>query len=165
MRLLAIAAIRSGIIDESTINQFKRWGVVDRDLDTSIIEDPDDAIEGIQFALESEEQVRLQSTDLDLLKFYLDKNNQRKGQMVVHNADASKRAVRTVTYAVRARGKENQYIIPWVSDSIEDTLTNGKSYLRFVDGEKSTRVYFTNIEELYFGEVKAFMVCEGLEET
>lgn len=160
MRPLGLAAIQAGLIDEDTIAQFKRWGMIPRDLDTSVREEPSLAVERIQFALEAEEQVRLQNTDLDILKFWLNKTNQMRGQLVVIDPDVDTKATKTVVFARRQLGARVQYIIPWISESIYDILTNGRTYLRYTDG-KNVKVYFTDVEEMYFGNMKAFMVCTG----
>lgn len=157
MRPLALAAVQAGLIDADIVAQFKRWGMLPRSLDASVVEDPTLAIERIQFALEAEEQVRLQSTDLDILKYYLDKENQRKGQLVIVDNEFGTKATKTITYALRTILSSNQYIIPWISDSIIDTITNGSTYLRCLPSKSC--VYFDSVDELYFGDVKAFMVC------
>jgi len=164
MRQLALAAVRAGIIDESIVTQMKRWGMVPRDLDTSVLEDRDLAIERIQYALEDEDQVRLQSTDLDILRSWLDQKGQLRGQLVVVDTDKDSKATKTVTFSVRTRLQQPQYIIPWISESIAEILTNGKTYLRYsVDG-KNVKVFFTEVNEMFFGDVKAFMVCTGVVE-
>jgi hypothetical protein len=161
MRPLALAAIQAGLIDDDTLAQFQRWGFVPRTLDKRVQEDPDLIVERIQFALEAEEQVRMQSTDLDLLKFYLDPKNQIQGQMVIATEDA--KATKAVTFAKRERSAVVQYIIPWISESVVDIVTNGKTYLRYVLENRHVKVYFDHVEELYFGDVKAFMVGTGME--
>lgn len=164
MRLIALAAIRAGIIDASVVSQMKRWGTIPRELDTSVVADTDAALEGIQYALEAEEQVRLQSTDLDILKEWLNVSNQRKGQLVIVDTVTGAKATKTVTFATRSRLQDVQYVIPWVSDSVVDTLTNGKTYLRYTSGDNNVKVFFSEIAELFFGEVKAFMLCTGIVE-
>jgi hypothetical protein len=164
MRPIALAAIRAGLIDESTVAQFKRWGMIPRELDTSVLEDVDLAIERIQYALEDEEQVRLQSTDLDILQYYLDRRNQQKGQLVIVDTNTETKATKTVVFAVRSHIGRRQYIIPWVSESILEIITNGRTYLRYASDGKNVKVFFAEVAEMYFGEAKAFMVCDGIME-
>jgi hypothetical protein len=164
MRPLALATIQAGLIDPDTIAQFKRWGVIPRELKTDIVEDVNLAVERIQFALEAEEQVRMQSTDLDILKYYMNKDNQRSGQLVVVDEATDAKASKTVVFAIRSRGSDIQYILPWMSESIVDILTNGKTYLRYSGDKSPAKVYFSDVEEMYFGNVKAFMVCTAASE-
>jgi hypothetical protein len=119
------------------------------------------AVEAIQQAIESEEHVRLQTTDLNLLRWFLDENNQRKGRLVLVNDRTGERATKTITFAVAPPA--GKFIIPWVAESITDMMTNGQTYLGYKDGGVNCRVYFEDVEEMYFGEVKAFMVCVGKE--
>ena len=48
-----------------------------------------------------------------------------------------------------------EYLIAWRSETIEDMLTNGRSYLQ-VDNQ---RIFFSRIRELFYGDTKAFMAC------
>lgn len=164
MRPLALAAIQAGLIDEDVIAQFKRWGMVPRTLDTTVREDPDLAIERIQFALEAEEQVRLQSTDLDILRYWMDKSNQQRGQIVIVDARVNTKATKTVLFALRRHGARTQFILPWISENITEILTNGHTYLRYDADGQNKKVFFTDVEEMYFGDTKAFLVCSGLED-
>lgn len=113
----------------------------------------------IQEALESEEQSRLQSTELDLLKWFLQPQNQRKGRLVLIDPRMGTRASKTVTFCVDAKGR---YAIPWTSESIKDLMTNEHSYLSYKDEDgKNLRVFFMDLEDIYFGDVKAFMTCSS----
>lgn len=168
MRPLAEAAIKAGLVDDDTLAQFKRWGMVPKDLQPGAFE-PQEAVEAIQDALDAEEQVRLQHTDLDLLRYYMEPSNQLKGQIVLINPDLDQRATRTTTFAIRVLHGREEYVLPWMSESIADMLTNGRSYLRWSatdlpNGKASRRTYLTNAQELYFGDVRAFLVCEGMED-
>lgn len=169
MRPIAYAAIRSGLIDKDILLQCQRWGFVPRDLDIGIVEEPHVALDLIQEALENEDQVRLQNTDLDLLKFYLNTDNQYKGQLTIVDKDLGTRATKTIVYArreIRVHSKAfTQYIIPWLSESIAETMTNGETFLKYKEGDKKMRVYFVDVHEMYFGDVKAFMICDALEEA
>lgn len=168
MRPLAEAAIEAGLIDDETLAQFRRWGMVPKELAPKQMT-PDEAIEAIQDALDAEEQVRLQTTDLDLLHEYMDPEKQTRGQLVLINSSTDQRGTKTVTFVIRSsrlreKKGEVEYIIPWFSDSITEMLTNSKSYLRWNDGEKSRRVYMVEAEDLYFGDIKMFLVCTGMED-
>lgn len=161
MRPVGVAAIKAGIIPEDTLNEFRRWGALPTQEEHDL--EPYDSIEaavyGIQEAIESEEQVRLQTTDLDALKWFLDARNQRRGRLVLVDNDTSERATKTITFCLMpATGK---IIIPWMAESIVDMMANGATYLSYKEKDENVRVYFTNVEEMYFGSVKAFMMCTG----
>jgi hypothetical protein len=168
---IVLAAIQMGIIDNDVLQQFKKWGFLPRELDTTPIEDSELAFEAAKEALDSREYVEMRDTDLDLLRFYLDKNNQAKGQLVVIDhtrpeEDKNAKSTKTVVFARRALGLRVEYVVPWThEENIETILTNGRTYLRYSAGGVNMKVYFTNIQEMYFGDVKAFMVCTGIEET
>lgn len=168
MRPLAEAAIRAGLIDEETLAQFRRWGFVPRDLEPGEL-DREESVEAIMEALEAEEQVRLQHTDLDLLRYYMDENNQRKGQLVLINPDLDQRATKTVTFACRVRSGQDEYIVPYMSEGITEMLDNGRSYLRWSEAGPSgkmtsRRTYLTNPQDMYFGDMLLFLLCEGMED-
>jgi len=163
MRPVGIAAIKAGIIPEETLDEFKRWGVLppSKEYDLSPFDSIERAVEGIQEAIESEEQVRLQTTDLDLLRWYLDERNQRRGRLVLVDSDTEERATKTVSFStIPGSGK---IVFPWIADSIVELMTNGLTYLSYKDQDRNVRVRFTDVEEMYFGSVKAFMVCTGQE--
>jgi hypothetical protein len=50
-----------------------------------------------------------------------------------------------------------EIVIPWTSESINDTILDDRTYLKPV-GED--RIYFADVRELFHGGHKAFMVCE-----
>ena len=165
MRPVGVAAIKAGIIPEETLDEFKRWGALPTmaEHDLKPFESIEDAVEGIQEAIESEEQVRLQTTDLDALRWYLDERNQRRGRLVLVDSDTEERATKTITFSVLpASGK---LVIPWITESIIDMMSNGLTYLSYKDKDENVRVYFSDVEEMYFGSVKAFMMCTGKEYT
>jgi hypothetical protein len=167
VRPLAEAAIEAGLIDDETLAQFKRWGMVPKELGPKDMT-PTEVVESIQDALDAEEQVRLQTTDLDLLHEYMDPERQVKGQLVLINPDTEQRGTKTTTFVIRSsrlreKKGEVEYVLRWMSDSITDMITNGRSYLRWNDGEKSRRVYMVEAEDLYFGDIKMFLVCTGME--
>ena len=175
MRPLTLAVIQAGLVDPSVLNECKRWGMIPRDLDTTVQEkDAELAVQCIQDALEDERQVRLQHTDLDLLKFYLDKSNQRTGQLVLKDEEAGTKATKNIVFACRSHfpaskqlspgHSAQEYIIPWISESITDILTNGATYLRYEKDGQHVHVRFFNVEEMFFGDTKAFLVCKGIEE-
>jgi len=163
MRPVGVAAIKAGIIPEETLDEFRRWGALPsiEEHDLSPFDSIEQAVEGIQEAIESEEQVRLQTTDLDALKWFLDPRNQRRGRLVLVDSETEERATKTITFSLMP--VTGRIIIPWMAESIVDMMANGLTYLSYKDEGENVRVYFTDVEEMYFGSVKAFMVCVGKE--
>lgn len=159
MRPIALAAVRAGLVDQNTVNLFKHWGALPRDMSVEVDDDPTAAIERVQEALEAEGQVRLQSTDLDILHYYLDPENQEKGQLIVVDDELGTKASKTVTYARRVLPGLEQYIIPWVSESVIEVMTNGETHLRRRTENGTVKKHFTEVTEMFFGDFKAFMVC------
>lgn len=160
MRPVAEAALRAGLVDPYALAEMMRWGIVPRDANDEPYENADEAVQAIDEALISEDQVQLKKTDLDLLRTYLHEENQRKGRLVVVDPTTNERANRTITFS---RVPGNRYVIPWMSNNTFELLVNCESYLSFKEDEaddKPKRVYFNNAEEIFFGDVKAFMVLE-----
>jgi len=162
MRPLAKAAIAAGLIDDETLNAFKRWGFVPRGTEAGTCS-PSEAIEAIQSALEDEGQVRLQATDLDVLRYYQDASNQMNGQLVLVDRSSGERMTKTVTFAIRSVQGRAEYIIPYISDPVTSLLSNGDSYLRWGKSGGSTRIYIVEAEPLFFGEDCMFLLCAPVE--
>ena len=160
MRPVGLAAIRAGLVSEEAMEEMHRWGMLPRDVtEPPDTVDPEQAIIFIQEALEAEDQVSLKKTDLDILRVYLGGKNQHKGRMVIIDPDTEAKSSKNVAFC-KMPGK--RYVIPWLSDSALDLLVNNHSYLSYREegDEKPRRVYFLDVRELYFGDVKAFMVLE-----
>ena len=166
MRPLAEAAIKIGLVDDESLAQFKRWGMVPKDMTSGSVDDPQEAVGLIQDALETEEQVRLQYTDLDVLQYFMDKKNQIRGQLVLIDTETNQRGTKTVVFAIRQLQGRSQYIIKWMSDAVTELLTNGRSYLRWTspDTGESCRARMLDYDDLYFGDTRMFLVCPGMED-
>ncbi len=152
---LAKAVARSGALDAGMLREFGKWklpGVVTPSEDGFTT--PEEAVAAIEEALTSEDQVAVRITDLDVVKHYL--QSRRRGKLHVVNSEKETSGAWPVTYGIIHRNNQDEYIIPWNSDSIEDLLTNGETYLATEDKQK---VYFSTITDLYFGQQKAFMLC------
>lgn len=165
MRPLAEATVRAGLVDEDTLAQFRRWGFIPKDLAADQGKSPQESLECIQAALDAEEQVRLQVTDLDLLRYYMEGDNQIRGQIVLVDVSTGQRGTKNVTFAKRASHGREQFILPWLSEGVTELLVNGDSYLRWAQDGVSHRVRFIDYEDLYFGDVRMFIVCTGVEDN
>ena len=160
MRPIGVAAIKAGLVSDDTLKEMKRWGLlpVGANDDLTPYASADAAIEGIREALESEEQVRIQTTDLDALHWYLNIENQRKGRLVLADTETGEKGSKTIVFSIFTPA--NKVLIPWVSESITELMLNGDSYLSYKDDDGTNkRIRFKDVEELYFGATKAFMAC------
>jgi hypothetical protein len=120
-------------------------------------------VQAIEEALQGEGLVLTRETDLEIVQEFL--KTQRPGLLHVviedpeegdHDADIE------CDYGVTKMG---EYIIKWHADSIEDVMCNGKTYLQpLMPGMKlvpeGAPVYFSNVREAFFGDWKAFVVCQ-----
>ena len=104
-------------------------------------------------AVESEEAVEIRATDLDIVTQYL--ASRKKAKLHVPNPEDPEKTVGIQVEYCRTRLGE--VVIPWTSESINDTLLDERTYLKPV-GED--RIYFADVRELFYGDHKAFMVCD-----
>ena len=165
MKSVAKAVIETGIIDEDTLREMHRWGVPIQDpgtgdmpaVDETIAGDRQRIVEHIREALESEEQVRVDETDLDLLRTYLDENHQKTGRLILK--EEGKHSSKKISFCITPMG---EYAIPWTDPTTEPSIIyNGSSHLRWEDKEGTKHdVYFTEARDVFFGEHRAFIVCE-----
>ena len=146
-RELAVAVVRAGIVTKPMLAEIERWGlptgVQENEVD-ELAGNAQEAIEGIQEALDSYDMVEIRATDLDILKRYMEAR--KEGKLVVNEEPVP------VTFCLLPSG---EYAIPWISESITDLIIEGGPYLRI--GRR--KVYIQDVREVYFGEMKAFMVC------
>lgn len=150
MRGLATVVAKSGLLEESAIAELKRWGlpIVDVPVRPTTLEN---LVESLKEALESEDLVITRLTDFNVIQQYL--SSQRLGPLHVVIEDGS--AEFEITYG---RTPTGDYILPWRSDSIKEEMTNGLTFLR----EGDSKVFFEDVQEVYFGDTKVFMLCKPM---
>jgi hypothetical protein len=151
---LKLAVLQAGIVPGEMVNELARWGNLEVPEKIQLEPDPREALADIREAVESRETVALRMTDLDAMKFY--EGNQKSGRLYYSTGGPSSRTTFVdVTYAKTPVGN---YIIPWtdMDSDIFDLMLDEGTYLKPA-GE--VRVHFANVDELYFGEQKAFMIC------
>lgn len=153
MTELTKAVALSGALDEAMLRELAKWRLPVNVPEGEPYSSPDEAAESIQRALESEEQVELRATDLDVMKQYM--TTQSKGKIHI----VTRQEVGTFDISF-GKTKLGQYIIPWRSDPLIESLTNGESYI--LDNRK--KVYLSDVRELYFGEQRAFIICTPARE-
>lgn len=158
---LATAAIQSGLIDQDAINEFRRWRPpVDLpDVAPGAPATLEEASERIEQILQSEGFIITRETDLEVLQQYL--STQKQGTLHVEISgdtvdDENRVAEFEVSYG---RTRTGEYIFAYRGETMQEEITNGLSYLTWDDGQVGGKVTFTNAREVFYGEVKAFMVC------
>ena len=156
---LSEAVARSGAIDADMLRELTRWKLPGIALpEGGQFTTPEEAVEAIENAVTGEHQVEVRVTDLDVLKCYL--QTRKQGKLCIVNDEKGTSGTWKVTFGVVQRPGHVEYVLPWSADSIEDLLTNGRSYL--LDGNK--KLYFSLVTELFFGDQKAFILCTPLRD-
>lgn len=143
-----MAVLQTGIVPKTAVDELSRWGV-EMPEKVELVEDRQEALEGIREVIESSELVVMRTTDLDALRFY--KENEETGRL--YYASASGTTFINVSFAKNPFG---HYLIPWKDEDIYELMIAEDTYLKPKNEE---RVYFADVHELYYGEQKAFMVC------
>jgi hypothetical protein len=159
---LTNAVLKSGLVSKNQLAEFRRWKVP-IEVPENVPEAPksiEEAGRAIEQALESEGLVISRDTDLNILQQYL--HTQMAGvlhveiptdDLTVEDAEDI-----DVMFGLTTLG---EYIIPWRSESIEEALTNGFTYLTYGNGTFTVRAVFTDSRELFYGQHKAFVVCRA----
>lgn len=149
-----VAVLKAGIIPTDMVTELARWGNYEVP-EVQVEEDPRTALAGIREAIESHDTVALRITDLDALNYY--KQNTLKGRLY-YSLRGGPQTLRNSSFIEVAYAKmpDGNYLIPWTSEDIFDLMLDEGTYLKPAGG---ARVHFANIDELYYGEQKAFMVC------
>jgi hypothetical protein len=150
------AVVASGLVPEGMLRQFQKWGTLPPgDLTPKARSlTPEQLKELFQLALEQDESVLIKDTDLDIVKHYVEA--QQKGRLYVTNVrDGKPRTSYVDVYFCRTLLGE--YVLPWQGEQLGDLLLAETTYLKPTGGE---RVYFADVRDLYFGDQKAFVVCQ-----
>jgi hypothetical protein len=157
MRPLSVAVVRAGIVPEGALGEFKRWGLpVELVSEEKMLSSPEAVVNVIMDALESEDQVRTRDTDFDTLKRYLDPRFSIQAKLHLDDGEGEKSTAK-ITVCKTCMG---DFAIPWRGDSVAELVTNGLTYLSYEEEGQKHKVLFTNVEEMYLGEHKVFMICK-----
>jgi len=157
MRPLITAVLKAGLVPTEALTELQRWGLPVEFADeknAEPIDDLDQVVAIVRDALESGEQVRLQDTDLDVLKRFLDPESLQQGRLTVKDENA--RSTFKVVFCLTPMG---DYVIPWKSEGVRDMIIDGEGVLRYEEDGKKREVYFVDVRDLFFGDHRAFMVC------
>lgn len=150
LKPLASAILKSGILSDPILDEFRRWGhPIEEEADRIVFSSAKDVVESIEQALQSEGLVIERVTDVNLINQYL--QSMKIGELHVQIGDQS--GDFPVSYGRTPMG---EYIIPFKGDNIVEEMTNGLSHLKDSDGND---IYFAAAREFFFGETKAFVVC------
>lgn len=157
MRPLVTAILKTGLVSPEALAELQRWGLpVDFTGESEVeqVQDRDRVIAIIRDALESGDQVRLQDTDLDVLRRFLDPEYQREGRLTVRDDKT-----RSTFKVIFCRTPMGEYVVPWKSEAVRDMIIDGEGVLRYEEDGKKHEVYLTDVRDLFFGDHRAFMVC------
>jgi len=161
MKPVVDAVVEAGLVPDEALDEMARWGIhITSVPNERILRSPQAVVEHIRAALESEDQVRVDQTDLDLLTRYLDKKHQRQGRLVLK--DGKRHTNVNISFCLTQLG---EYAIPWTDEETPDVLVNGETHLKWTDVDGTEYdVRFVDVRELFFGNKKAFAVCIPLLE-
>lgn len=144
-----------GLISEKQLEEFMRWGLVDRRMVLAKLDDTLSPEAQIGAAMDMV-GIERRETDLAVLGEY--KKTKKSGSLFAFMDDVMHPAV--PTFYGKTRGGE--YIFPWGSKGFEDILVNGRTYLE----TETHRVYFMDSRPVYFDDLQSFVVCKsGSEEA
>jgi hypothetical protein len=150
------AVLKAGLLGENALREMKKFSVaIDPDAKSEEPKDLDTAATIIASAIAEEGYVMVRETDLEILHQYAE--TARRGVLHLEIDSDVEPSGFTATDLDISFGKTKlgEYLIAWRSESIEDMLINGRSYLQ-VDDE---RLFFGRIRELFYGDTKAFIAC------
>ena len=152
MNPVALAALRLGLIGPEMRAQFAQWGEVP-DVEPLEVQSPNEVDEMIERALQSDDIVALKVTNLELIQQFC--VTQRLGRLhITLNGQAS---TFDIVFGVTRSG---DIILPWRSEDIRDVLLDPTSAaLSWTTDGIEHEVCFRSVEDSYYGDVKAFMVC------
>lgn len=149
---LAKAVARLGVLDENMLRQITKWGLPAVGPDGPVFTSSEEACAAIEEATESVDQVAIRVADPDVMKQYMATKRQGKLRIV---KDDEKADFEWEFGKRQVAGFPDEYILQWTDNVDTDLLTNGESYL--LDGK--TRVYFSAVQDVYFGDKRVFVVC------
>jgi hypothetical protein len=150
------AVLQAGIVSSEVIDEMNRWGLPVKFVETPrFLNTLEDIVDCLREAVESDENVKLRDTELDAMNFYLAHN--KPGKLTFRDQEADRNVSVQVQYAVTPGGR---YLIPWTDESIVDKLVDQGTTLN-AGGKK---VAFEEVEELFFGGVKAFVSAKPVTE-
>jgi hypothetical protein len=155
MKPLTTAVVEAGILPENALKEMARFSPVISPRPAVTDQVPlEDAAATIQRAVQGEDYVAFRETDLDAVKTYLKTQKQGTLHLTTASAEGAVAADFPVAYGRTTMG---EFLIPWNSPNIADAMTDPETYLITEEGEE---VHFSDMRELHYDDMKAFMVCQ-----
>jgi hypothetical protein len=153
------AVVEAGLVPSDTLDELARWGIHVTAERRPELNNPQSIATHLKEALESEAQVRIDETELDLLHKYLNPKHQKQGRLIIK--EDKSHTTTNISFCLTDLG---EYAIPWTDEDVPEVLANGQTHLKWQDGEVARDVYFTDVREVFFGTRKAFAICTPMEE-
>ncbi len=148
MSKLTQAVGLSGALDTGQVSELAHWKVPIGVPDGAPYTDPEEAVAAIEDATTGYDQVEIRVSDPDAMKTYL--GTKRACKLVLKDGNSKD----TFDWNCGIT-KSGDYLLQWGDDVSTDLLTNGESYL--LDG--GNRIFFSNTQDLYFGDKRVFIQC------
>lgn len=147
------AVLETGLVDEASLSQLRKWGLLDDKGQPSDWDgQPVAVVDCIQKALESVDMVQIRDTDLDAARAFL--TSRQKGKLHLPSPEDEGKVIPvSVEFCITELG---EYLLPWKSEGVQSLLADRRTYLKPVGKQ---RVSFDDVRELFFGDQKAFLVC------
>jgi len=145
------AVVEAGLVPEEALNELARWGVHVTATRKPELDTPAAVAQHLMEAMESDDQMRVDETDLDLLQRYLDPKHQKQGRLIIKSG--AQHTTCALSFCLTSLG---EYAIPWTDAETPEVLANGESHLKWGDDKD---IYFSAVREVFFGSRKAFVVC------
>ena len=151
---------RSGLIPPDMLPQFYKWKLLDEVGKIDLPKTADQLVERISEILDDDGMRMVRVTDIDIVQRYF--ATQEFGDLVVTTDGADGQS--TTFEVAFGRTLTGEIIFPWRGDNVANLMTNGLTHLLIKQQHKNlatvTAVFFCDVKEMYFGETKAFMICQ-----
>lgn len=152
MNPVAVMAMKLGLISSEMCAQFAQWGQVP-EVEPYEARSHEEISELIERALQSDELVLPKATNLEVLQEFC--ASQRLGKLHITLND--QKTEFDIVFGVSRTG---DVIIPWRSEDIRDVLLDPESaFLTWNSADTTYKTSFRAVEDAYYGDVKAFMLC------
>jgi hypothetical protein len=160
---IATAVLKSGLVSKEQLAEFRRWRApieIPEEL-PSAPKTLEEVAETIEEALVSQGYVLTKETDLNLVQQYLATQTQGvlhvEVEVTPEDVDALLSPLQTTADIPLSYGRTptGEYILPYRGENISKEMTNGRTHL-LVNGK---RVFFSQADDRFYGDAKAFMVC------
>lgn len=152
MNPVSLMALKLGLISPEMREQFAQWGEVS-DIEPVAAPSHEMIDEMIERALQSDDVALPKVTNLECIQQFC--STQRLGKLFL--TMNGMKSEFPVVFGVSLFG---DIILPWRSEDIRDVLLDPtSSYLEWETSEGRRSVIFRSIEDIYYGDVKAFMLC------